>query len=798
MREAPTVTPARSDAASLAVPRKLFATLLASAAQKRPQPDPATPAPDTSVRDAVISDVTAAAAEAGMTSEEVMAALAPAAAERDRFPRSAARASAKKAKRELRDAVRDEVRHAMGVEGGVLHASGFGPVAMNPYVDAAYRRAALRAEIEEATREERMLAMEARLGAVRAQAASTPSAPVVAAPPSAARDAAEVDIMRAVSARMAQREDDLQRHLEDELAQARAQLESANETCKQASETCTKKTAEIQALRREAELEVAALTRAHEEELEAVREAAAKDATRAAAESRALREAADAAAVEAAGAADLRTELVALTASSEKEVLELKQRAEKAEARVQDLADRLAGTERALKEAAAWSMRKTEVERLTKMNAKLAQVNRELVAEKETAKSYASAQSESVRTMGEAVTTANARAHALAAELKSAKSQLDAALECSAGLEAQVEALSRRVASEESEAQAAAQVGAAHDAAAAAEAARAEEALACAKERARAEALELRLDAAVKFEADAQSLGAEVAALKELVTAFEDERKDLGGRIKALTAQLAGAEKLREENARLSTLNSVLRAGMPDGAKAAMDYDQSVLATVDADVTALREGRLPVLALPGLHRAAPAAPAAVTTAPTGLATAGKHAGGAVASARSREGVRALAARVALPIDLLRAHRSETMMRMVREVSAGASVRFSDILGVQGCGAPGGMRRLLCTEANLLVLARPGETCAAGYEGALLPPLALQDIRSVRWNAEDTGDVELRFAPAAGVEVRSLVLQTPRQDEVIGALAALLSDLPLDLDLEARGDARAIVSMPFAE
>ena len=82
---------------------------------------------------------------------------------------------------------------------------------------------------------------------------------------------------------MAQREDDLQRHLEDELAQARAQLESANETCKQASETCTKKTAEIQALRREAELEVAALTRAHEEELEAVREAAAKDATRAAA-----------------------------------------------------------------------------------------------------------------------------------------------------------------------------------------------------------------------------------------------------------------------------------------------------------------------------------------------------------------------------------------------------------------------------------------------------------------------------------------------------------------------------------
>lgn len=57
-----------------------------------------------------------------------------------------------------------------------------------------------------------------------------------------------------------------------------------------------------------------------------------------------------------------------------------------------------------------------------------------------------------------------------------------------------------------------------------------------------------------------------------------------------------------------------------------------------------------------------------------------------------------------------------------------------------------------------------------------------------------GDIELSVDGLGSV----LRLETPRRAEVLGALAALLLELPLALTIKAEGHARALVATPVAD
>lgn len=105
------------------------------------------------------------------------------------------------------------------------------------------------------------------------------------------------------------------------------------------------------------------------------------------------------------------------------------------------------------------------------------------------------------------------------------------------------------------------------------------------------------------------------------------------------------------------------------------------------------------------HLKAPATPSRSVVAARAAVAAATAAGDVNSSAS--DAVRSLAALVSLPLDLLRAHRSEVMMGAVRS-AGGGHVRFSDMMGVSGGGSGGvkrAMRRVVLSESHLLVFPR---------------------------------------------------------------------------------------------
>lgn len=104
--------------------------------------------------------------------------------------------------------------------------------------------------------------------------------------------------------------------------------------------------------------------------------------------------------------------------------------------------------------------------------------------------------------------------------------------------------------------------------------------------------------------------------------------------------------------------------------------------------------------------------------------------------------------------------------------------------------------------HALFIIRPDEAGGAGGDGApLVGPLRLAAVRAVRWHADGAagggsggGDIELSVDGLGSV----LRLETPRRAEVLGALAALLLELPLALTIKAEGHARALVATPVAD
>ena len=579
-------------ASSLPVPRELFEQMSAARSRRTGTigsvSELMTPAaadvpgtPAELARSEMLKDVAAAAAAAGMTPEEAMAALSPdphtlnSKGGRSHKKHRSSKKSA--AKREIRSAVQKELRAAMtpGMTpgAGVPMSMGGAVVPMGtPYGDFAAQRAALRAEIQDVAREERALAAEVRLGDGYGRRGSL-------APPSAARDTAEVDVLREMTARAAQREDDLQRHLEGELAASRASNAALLCENKAAGDDLAKLRADLAAAQKAAE-EVDARNAAVVEELRqsAAEEAAVLNASAAAAERKAQ------------GAAELRAELVALQTLSEREVFELRARCEAAESDAATKGEQLEAKEAALKAAAAWADRGAEVERLTTMNARLAAVNRDLVADKEGAEQQAASHGKAAAVEANSAAEAGKRAAALEEELAVARLEAAGLAEKVRALEAHNALLVGRVSREEDAARHGAELSATREQVASAEHRLAGEQLARAKDRARVAELESELKDANAAAADRAKIASEVAVYKELVMALEGERKELGGRVKVLVAQVEAMDSVKAEVTRLQTLNDVLRRAVPDGSAVAMQYDQALLASVGADTDALQAG----------------------------------------------------------------------------------------------------------------------------------------------------------------------------------------------------------------